>query len=263
MSRRDAGPQFLSAPDATSSARPGGARIRRRWLGPRFTTRADTGPAVVILQHQDNAPPGLLLDVLEARRLAWRLVRVDRAEPLPEPSAITLAVALGSDESADETRHEWITTEINWLAAANQADTTILGLGFGAQTLALALGGAVARADRPAHGWQRVSTTDPTRIAPGPWFAWHDDMIRIPLGARLLAHNASGPQAYRAGNHLGIQFHPEVTPEIITDRVYGDRGHVLDTQGLLEATSREFKAASVAAHQLFSTFADSVPRLRR
>lgn len=106
-----------------------------------------------------------------------------------------------------------------------------------------------------------MSTTEPQTIAPGPWFAWHDDSIRIPPGAQLLAHNDGGPQAYRAGNHLGIQFHPEVTPELIAERVYGRYSHALDTQGLLEATSREYKGAAVAAHHLFSTFADSVDRL--
>ena len=261
MSRRDVGPPFRPASDTSSGARQAGGRIRRRWLSPR--RRAGSGAGVVMLQHQDNASPGLLLDVLRARDLVRRTVRIDRAERLPDPSSIALAVVLGSDESADETRNGWLADEIEWLRRADQAGTTILGLGFGAQALALALGGAVEPAGRPARGWRRVVTAEPQTIAAGPWFAWHDDSIRIPPGAQLLAHNNGGPQAYRAGNHLGIQFHPEVTPEIITKRVYGEHSAAVDTQGLLEATSREFKTAAVAANQLFSTFADSVDRLHR
>jgi GMP synthase (glutamine-hydrolysing) len=259
MSRQDATPPFRPGSDASSDARQTAGRIPRRWLRPR--RRAGAGAGVVILQHQDNAPPGLLLDVLKARGLARRTVRVDRAEHLPDPSSIALAVVLGSDESADRTRNGWIAAEMEWLRRADQAGTTILGLGFGAQALALALGGAVEPTARPARGWKWVSTTEPQTIARGPWFAWHDDAIRIPPGAQLLAHNGDGPQAYRAGNHLGIQFHPEVTPAIITERVYGENTHALDTQGVLEATSREFKTAAVAATQLFSAFADSVDRL--
>jgi GMP synthase (glutamine-hydrolysing) len=258
MSRRDAVPPFRPASGGGGQTT---GRIRRRWLGPR--RRAGAGAGVVILQHQDNAPPGLLLDVLQARGLPRRTVRMDRGERLPDPSSIALAVVLGSDESADDTRSRWIAAEIDWLRRADQAGTTILGLGFGAQALALALGGGVAPASRPARGWRRVSTTEPQTIAPGPWFAWHDDSIRVPPGAQLLAYNDGGPQAYRAGNHLGIQFHPEVTPELIAERVYGQHSHALDTQGLLEATSREYRGAAVAAHQLFSTFADSVDRLHR
>jgi GMP synthase (glutamine-hydrolysing) len=261
MSRRDAIPPFRPTSGASSGARQTPARVRRRWLGPR--RRAGAGAGVVILQHQDNAPAGLLLDVLMARGLARRTVRMDRAERLPDPSSIALAVVLGSDESAAEADNGWIAAELEWLRRADRSGTTILGLGFGAQALALALGGAVELAGRPARGWRRVSSTEPQTIAPGPWFAWHDNAIRLPPGAQLLAYNDAGPQAYRAGNHLGIQFHPEVTPELIAERVYGEHTPTPDTQGLLEATSREYKAAAVAALQLFSTFADSVDRLHR
>jgi len=218
---------------------------------------------VLILQHQDNAPPGLLLDVLRARRLGWRTTHLDRAERLPDPSSVAFAVVLGSDHSADETQHQWITAEIGWLRSAHAAGTAILGLGFGAQALAVALGGGVERAEVPRRGWRLVSTEAPQIIAPGPWFAWHDDVIRVPLGAQILAYDDNGPQAYRAGHHLGVQFHPEITPETITEWVYGETRLVLDTQGVLEATSREFKAATVAAHHLFSTFAASVQSLQR
>ena len=45
--------------------------------------------------------------------------------------------------------------------------------------------------------------------------AWHKDELLTPPRAEILAANESGVQAYRAGRHLGIQFHPEVTPEIV------------------------------------------------
>jgi GMP synthase (glutamine-hydrolysing) len=222
----------------------------------------DSAPAV-LLQHQDDAPPGLLLDVLQARGLTWRIVRVDRAERPPDPSSVALTVVLGSDASAAEAPPEWMADEIDWLRSADRAGATILGLGFGAQALALALGGGAERADRPSRGWIRVSTADPQSIAPGPWFAWQSEVIRMPPRAQLLAHNATGPQAYRAGSHLGIQFHPEITPDIITKRVYGESTHGVDTQGVLEATSREFKAAAGAATHLLSSFVASTQPVRR
>src|ERR1700722_3685155 len=145
MSRRDAIPPFPPAGGGRQST----GRVRRRWLGPR--RRAGGGAGVVILQHQDNAPPGLLLDVLIARGLPRRTVRMDRGERLPDPSSIALAVVLGSDESADVTRNGRLAGEIEWLRRADQAGTTVLGLGFGAQALALALGGTVEPATRPAR----------------------------------------------------------------------------------------------------------------
>jgi GMP synthase-like glutamine amidotransferase len=259
VSLQDAVLPSQSISDAPRQERMGGQGIRRRWFLPRRAAHAD----VIILQHHDNASPGLLLDVLGARRVAWRVTRVDRAERLPDPPRVALAVVLGCDEPAADTRHQWISTKLEWLRAADRAGTTILGLGSGAQALAVALGGGVERADTSAPGWREVTTAEPKTITPGPWFSWREDLIRLPAGGQILAHNERGPQAYRADSHLGVQFHPEVTPKIITQWVYGEHGHVLDTQGVMEATSREFKAATVAARHLLSTFVGSVQRLNR
>lgn len=77
MSLRDAAPPLPSTLGTPDGTRPVGAQIRRRWLGPRRSPQR--GASVLILQHQDNASPGLLLDVLRARRLAWRTAHLDRA----------------------------------------------------------------------------------------------------------------------------------------------------------------------------------------
>ena len=60
-----------------------------------------------------------------------------------------------------------------------------------------------------------VGTRSPRLVPDGPWLAWHDDEVLAPPGADVLAANESGVQAYRAGHHTGIQFHPEVTPQIV------------------------------------------------
>jgi hypothetical protein len=57
--------------------------------------------------------------------------------------------------------------------------------------------------------------------------------------------------------HLGVQFHPEVTPEIVSEWIAESR-EVLDVRGIMEATWRDFRIASEAAHRMFSAFFDSV-----
>jgi GMP synthase-like glutamine amidotransferase len=209
----------------------------------------------VILQHQDDAPAGLLLGALAAAGLDWRIVHLDRDEPLPTPESVGLAVSLGSDASADDAGRDWIARELGWLRAADLAGTRILGLCFGAQALALALGGGVARAERPERGWVRVSTREPNFIAPGPWLTWHDDVIELPPGAELLAHNQAGPQAFRAGRHLGVQFHPEATVEIVEDWLRGSRdGKELQSQGIFASTAAQSERAAVDARHLFTAF---------
>jgi GMP synthase (glutamine-hydrolysing) len=208
----------------------------------------------VIIQHQEDAPAGLLLDALVAEGVDREIVRLDRGEPLPPPRSVQLAVSLGSDASATEAVRDWIAGELDWLRAADEAGTAILGLCFGGQALALALGGEVHQAQRPERGWVRVDTVEPDFLAPGPWLTWHDDAFELPPGAELLAHNDSGPQAFRAGRHMGVQFHPEVTPEIVAEWVGGSREVELDGRAILEGTERESRRAAVDAHRLFTGF---------
>lgn len=215
------------------------------------------GPSAVVLQHRDDAPGGLLIDVLSASGFRSTVVRVDRGESLPDPGLFTLAVTLGRGRPADEPAGE-LTTELDWLRQADRAGTAMLGVGFGAQALAIALGGGVDQAPRARYGWLWVSTSMPHWISSGPWLAWQEDVIRLPAGARLLAHDQVGPQAFIAAGHLGLQFHPEITPKILGDWIAAGRFSSLDSQGTLEVTSREYATASVAAERLLTTYIHSL-----
>jgi len=221
------------------------------------------GSTAVVLQHGDDAPGGVLVDVLAATGFRSTTVRVDRDEPLPDPSAVTLAVTLGRDGAVDEWNAHWVDTELDWLRRADRDGTPVLGVGFGAQALALALRGGVERASRPRHGWVWISSSIPGWISPGPWLAWQEDAIRLPPNARLLAHDPVGPQAYMTNGHLGIQFHPEITSKILGAWIAADQTPPLDTQGVLEVASREYRTSSAAAHRLLSTYIQSLTNRRR
>lgn len=221
------------------------------------------GPSAVVLQHRDDAPGGVLADVLTAAGFRSTTVRVDRGEALPDPASIRLAVTLGRDGSVDEWGAQWVDTEVNWLRQADRSGTAVLGVGFGAQALALALGGGVERASRARHGWVWISSSIPGWISPGPWLAWQEDVIRLPAKARLLAQDAVGPQAYMSDRHLGVQFHPEVNSKILGGWIASGHASSVDTQGLLEFASREYRVASAAAHRLLSTYIQSLARRRR
>jgi GMP synthase-like glutamine amidotransferase len=211
----------------------------------------------VILQHQDDAPAGLVLDALRDRELGWNVVHLDRREPLPAADTVALAVCLGSDAAADDERPEWVLRERDWLRAADLAGVPVLGLCFGAQALAIALGGGVGRARRPERGWIRIGSRAPDLIPDGPWLEWHDDVIALPPDAELLAENASGPQAYRISRHLGLQFHPEVTAAIVAEWVAGSREADLDGERMLTDTAREIERAAAVARAMFEGFIDA------
>ncbi len=229
-----------------------------------------TGLPALVIQHRGDAPGGRLNDVLAEQGFRATTVRADLGEPLPDPGAFGLVVALGwagdtdageaDAERSDAGTRSFAPATIEWLRAADRAGTAVFGLGSGAQALAVALGGGVDRAARSRHGWVWVSSSTPGWIADGPWLAWRDEVIRLPPRAKLLAHDPRGPQAFGAGRHLGVQFHPEITPEIVGAWVSSESSESLDAQGVLEQTSREFAAASPAAHRLLTTYVHSLAR---
>src|SRR5262249_32539468 len=68
------------------------------------------------------------------------------------------------------------------------------------------------------------------------------DVIEAPAEATVVAETDLGAQAFVSGRSLGLQFHPEVTPQIMDDWVREYR-HELDAEGvdpddLLEETNR-------------------------
>jgi GMP synthase-like glutamine amidotransferase len=141
---------------------------------------------------------------------------------------------------------------IDWIVAADRAGLPILGICFGAQALAVALGGSVTRLHEPEHAWIKVQTRDTRRIPGGPWLGIHEDRITLPPFAEELASNASGVQAFALGGHLGVQFHPEITPSIVSRWVSDKAG--LISRDLLEDLDAHCRAAAAGALALFDAF---------
>jgi GMP synthase-like glutamine amidotransferase len=209
----------------------------------------------VVLQAQDDAPAGLVGDWAAARGLRLQTVRVDRGDPLPEPRDVAFAVVLGSSASVAIPDRDWIPATIDWLRAADSACLPVLGICFGAQALAAALGGRVHRLPEREIGWVTVESADPERIASGPWLTWHEDSIELPPLAYELARNPFGVQAYCHCRHLAVQFHPEVTSAIVADWAHGDAPPELDREALMRATERNIATAAAGASRLFDGFA--------
>jgi GMP synthase-like glutamine amidotransferase len=209
----------------------------------------------VVLQTQDDAPAGLVAKWAAERGLPLQTVRVDRGEPLPEPRDAAFAVVLGSSGSVATLDRDWIAPTIDWLRAADAACLPVLGICFGAQALAAALGGRVHRLPEREIGWVTIQSADPDGIAAGPWLTWHEDGIELPPLAYELARNRFGVQAYCHCRHLAVQFHPEVTPEIVADWARGDAPPELDREALLRETAGNARPAAAAATRLFDGFA--------
>lgn len=212
----------------------------------------------LILQHGDWGPPGLLGEWADARGIALDVHHAKSGDPLPELNGQAFIASLGSPHNPNDAHVEEVANELEYLKDAVDKDVPVLGLCFGGQMLAAALGGSVETAPQRELGWHAVQSTDP-EIPSGPWLQWHFDRFTLPPGAEQLATSPAGVQAFRHGRHLGVQFHPESTIDIVMQWAHAEdaRLHdlsVADREQLLEDGRDHADAAATAAFDLFDAF---------
>ena len=167
----------------------------------------------LILSHGEDGPAGLLGEWLTEHGRSYEVHDLTEM-PVPALGDYTFVASLGSERSATDAATSWVAPEIDLLRGAIAAEVPVLGLCFGGQALSIALGGEVVRAEPPQIGWFELSD-HAERVPSGPWFHWHYEQLSVPPGGVALARSAAGPAAFRHGRHLGLQFHPEVTLEMI------------------------------------------------
>jgi GMP synthase (glutamine-hydrolysing) len=135
-------------------------------------------------------------------------------------------VIMGGPQSANDVSPD-LAAEVDLISTAIQSGIPVLGICLGAQLIAKALGARVYPNTSKEIGWAPVSFTesavgDPLFSdlpSPTTFFHWHGETFDLPAGAEWLAYSAlCRHQAFRHGSRTyGIQFHPEITPEMIVD----------------------------------------------
>jgi GMP synthase-like glutamine amidotransferase len=133
-----------------------------------------------------------------------------------------LMVMGGSPHAWEENVNPWLPAEKKFIARVLDAGKIILGICFGAQLLAEALGSKVFPNEQKEIGWYEVTLTPegqnsflfkniPKRFTT---FHWHSDHFSLPPGCTRLAFSEpTVNQAYTYKGHpiAGVQFHPEYT----------------------------------------------------
>jgi GMP synthase-like glutamine amidotransferase len=163
-----------------------------------------------------DGDPGFVGERLEQHGAT--LVPVDR-DALPaydELGGVDLLLLLGSARSVRaHACAAAVAAESRLLLAARGDGVPTIGICYGAQLVAHALGGVVTAAPRAEVGWYEVESDDPMLCPPGPWVQFHLDAFVPPPGARVLGRSAAGIQGYTLDRLVAWQFHPEVTPSML------------------------------------------------
>jgi GMP synthase-like glutamine amidotransferase len=231
----------------------------------------------VLFVKQDHASPsGLVGDAFTS--LGWDVCELtvvpesrfhspDVPVVFPSAGAFDALVFYGAPWSVYDTRAigTWIGEEIAFARSAISLGVPVLGICFGGQMLAAAVGGSVSLAPVPEIGWISVSTSASDLIEAGPWFSWHFDRFTLPSGVDLVARTSHANQAFSVGRTLGLQFHPEVNEEVLEAWLANGGQAQLAEVGvavppLLAQTRLETGAATARAATLVRRFVTDVAR---
>lgn len=171
---------------------------------------------ITIVQNSSYGSAGLVDDYIRAR--GWTGRQILSAEDLIWTDLDRIeadrVVFLGSPRGVYETHVQWISRQHALMRRMIDKDIPVFGICFGAQLLAAVSGGHVGPMGRSFRGWiANEESTDP--ISHGPWLRWHGDAITLPQHASPLAADQGTVQAFRMGRHVGVQFHPEVSGNLL------------------------------------------------
>jgi GMP synthase (glutamine-hydrolysing) len=160
-----------------------------------------------------------------------QVVDVTQGAPLPDYAAAAGVVVTGSHTMVTD-HMDWSERTAEWLAGAVARQVPTLGICYGHQLLAYALGGEV---NNNLHGreYGTMEVQLAAEVATDPLLAGWAPTIRVqmchaqavlraPVGALRLAWNERGDcQAFRVGaSAWGVQFHPEFDADVV--RTYID-----------------------------------------
>jgi GMP synthase (glutamine-hydrolysing) len=225
---------------------------------------------VLVLQHGEDVPPGVLAEVIEARRVPHVIVRLDCGARVPGLGGWAGIVSLGGEMGAYDTdEYPYLVGEKALLGAATESGVPVLGICLGAQLLADATGGVAYRAPHVEASvlvfGSALSKADPVvGQLDAPQLTFHRDTFDLPPRACRIEESDAYPQAYRIERSIGVQTHPEITPEIARSWLEAPEGQVmLEEAGveghiLLEALEQDPDTARDAAHRFFGAWFDEV-----
>jgi len=179
---------------------------------------------IYIFRHITCEGPGYFGEYLNRYQIPSRLVAVDLGDNIPTSIAdMGGLVFMGGPMSVNDPL-PWIDAELDLIRQAQQADLPVLGHCLGGQLIAKAMGAKVRANSVKEIGWHDVRQSAQS----SPWLAglplsftafhWHGETFDIPEGAvPLLESQWCRHQAFASGRTLALQFHVEMTGNMVKE----------------------------------------------
>mgnify|MGYP000617905600 CR=1 FL=1 len=160
----------------------------------------------------------------------------------------------------------WLQPELEWVRTAVSSNKPVLGICFGGQLMARAMGGSVAPGPQCEIGWKNIWSDRPEIVGDGPWFQFHYDRWVVPPGAVEIARNPIASQAFIINRSLALQFHPEINTSALAGWLKWDGVKAVQADGqdpdiMLEQTRAYEAAATQRTYDLVDGFLRHVAKL--
>jgi GMP synthase (glutamine-hydrolysing) len=175
---------------------------------------------ITIWQHGDDEAAGEIGDYLTRIQEPFETIRLFETRTVPKDLPSHLII-LGGKMSVNDTRNfPFFSKEQHIIREMVATGRPVLGICLGAQMIAASFGEQVYPST-PERGWCRITGCNPEwRVAfPEEFtvFHWHDETFNLPKGATFIARGDTVKnQIFKMGSAVGVQFHPEVTRQIIS-----------------------------------------------
>ena len=201
--------------------------------------------SILFVKHIDIEGPGTLDGFLKTKGITFKTVDVSKGESLPQDIGEFKAIVIlgGPMNVYEEDKYPFLRSEDLLIKDALTKDIPIMGLCLGAQLIAKAVGASVSTAKEKEIGWYYVNLTsqgmeDPMFRGLGnefKVFQWHGDTFAIPdNGAHLAFSKACANQVFRYNDNVyGLQFHLEVTKEMVREWLDAYSDEILSLNGLV------------------------------
>lgn len=176
---------------------------------------------ILVLQHSDIGTPGRLGATLRDHGFSLDIRRADLGQAPTDLDNIHALLVLGGPANVtDIDKHVWMQREAALIKQAHQRELPVVGICLGHQLIAHALGGVVAKREKPLVGFYPVTIPPPaqteTILAGVRWehqqlFSCGQEVTQLPPGATaLMTSKHTRHVAYRVGiRTFGFQFHFE------------------------------------------------------
>ncbi|OPY39334.1 MAG: GMP synthase (glutamine-hydrolyzing) subunit A [Methanoregula sp. PtaU1.Bin051] len=221
---------------------------------------------LTVFQQTRDEPMGYFDTLCREWNISSDCIRLFENNEARIPSATHLLILGGPMSVNDEKEYPYLADEKNAIRSFVKSGKPVLGICLGAQLLAAAFGGKVYPYKKEI-GWYEIRSLGSGIFKGFPSSFWafqmHGETFDLPPDGRILCSGENVQnQALQIGSATGLQFHPEMTSDLIRrwikdlpsaerDRISNDTEiHLTDCHSLCRTLAERFFMSEITQKNL-------------